>query len=94
MQMKKWKDTVTVSENAQTAEDRTGRILLGVAVILGALYLFFYRHYDCEAITSWDTICWSASAGEICPAFRNTPMPPSGLQPTIPSSSTALRLCG
>lgn len=53
MQMKKWKDTVTVSENAQTAEDRTGRILLGVAVILGALYLFFYRHYDCEAITSW-----------------------------------------
>ena len=44
MQMKKWKDTVTVSENAQTAEDRTGRILLGVAVILGALYLFFYRH--------------------------------------------------
>ena len=53
MQMKKWKDTATVSENAQTAEDRTGRILLAVAVMLGVWYLFFYCHYDCEAITSW-----------------------------------------
>ena len=44
MQMKNGKIRSLMSENAQTAEDRTGRILLGVAVILGALYLFFYRH--------------------------------------------------
>ena len=93
MQMKNGKIR-SLCLKTQTAEDRTGRILLGVAVVLGALYLFFTDITTARPSQAGDTICWSASAGEICPAFRNTPMPPSGLQPTIPSSSTALRLCG